>query len=89
MYNERDLQQAYDALYDFGGKLRATVEGMKAEAETCAVNMEEDVVAKNASANLINILDRINGYLDTELTALLRKLEEEIERARRLAQDEE
>lgn len=89
MYNERDLEQAYDALYDFGGKLRGTVEGMKTEAETCAVNMEEDVVAKNASKNLLEILDRIIGYLDTDLNALLMKLEEEKERARRLAQDDE
>lgn len=89
MYNEHDLNQAYEALYNFSGTLRATVEGMKTEAETCAVNMEEDVVAKNASKNLIEILDRIIDYLDTDLNALLVKLEEEKERARLLAQDDE
>ncbi len=87
MYNEQDFQQAYDALYDFGSKLRGTVEGMKTEAETCATNMEDDVVAQNASKNLLDVLDRITGYLDTELNSLLSKLEEEKERAARLAQD--
>lgn len=89
MFNENDFEQAQDALRDFGTKLRATIEGMRTEAETCAANMEDDVVAKNASKNLVDILDRITGYLDTELNALLSKLEEEKARARRLAQDSE
>lgn len=89
MYSESDFEQAYDALYEFGGKLRATVETMKSEAETCAANMEGDVVAENASKNLVEILDRITEYLDTELNSLLSKLAEEKERAQKLAQDDE
>lgn len=87
MYNERDFEQAQDTLHEFGIKMRATVEMMRNEAETCAANMEDDVVAKNASGNLVDILDKITGYLDTELNDLLSKLEEEKERARQLAQD--
>lgn len=86
MYNESDFNQAYDALYEFGSKLRGTIEGMRLEAETCAANMEGDVNAENASKNLIDILDGITGYLNTELNSLLQKLEEEKERAIKLAQ---
>lgn len=87
MYNEQDFQQAYDRLYEFGGQLRGTVESMRAGVENGVTNMEDDIVAQNASKNLIDVLDRIIDYLDTELNGLLSKLEEEKERAARLAQD--
>lgn len=89
MYNDRDFEQAIEVLREFGIKLRATIEVMRTEAETCAANMEDDVVAKNASKNLVDILNRITGYLDTELNGLISKLEEERERAKKLAEDNE
>lgn len=89
MYNEQDFEQAYEVLYNFGGTIRATVGLLRTNSETCATNMEDDIVAKNASDSLIQVLDRITEILDTQLNSLLAKLDEEKERARWLAQDDE
>ena len=89
MFDEQQFDQAIDVLTDFATKLRGTVEVMKSEAETCKVNMEDDTNAENASNALIAVLDRIIGILDEDLQTLLSQLEEEKERAIRLAQDNE
>lgn len=89
MFDEQQFDQAIDVLTDFATKLRGTVEVMKSEAETCKVNMEDDTNAENASNALIAVLDRIIGILDGDLQTLLSQLEEEKERAIRLAQDNE
>lgn len=89
MYNEQDFEQAYDVLHNFGATIRGTVGQMRTDAETCATNMEEDIVAQNASGSLIQVLDRITEILDTQLNSLLAKLDEEKERARQLAQEDE
>lgn len=89
MYSEQEFSQAIDAVYNFASKLRGTVGGLKACAETCVANMEEDVIAQNASANLISILDRIEEILDNDVNKLLSDLEEERERAAKIAQYDE
>jgi len=89
MYDEQQFDEAINVLYNFGSMVRGTVEGMRTEAETCAANMGEDVVAKNASAELVRVLDRITEILDENLNTLLADLEEEKERARKAAQYEE
>lgn len=89
MYSEQEFSQAYDAVYNFASTLRGTLGGLKTCAETCVANMEEDVIAKNASANLISILDRIEEILDNDVHKLLADLEEERERAARIAQYDE
>lgn len=86
MFSEQEFQQAIDAVRDFSTKLRATVEILKSQAQTCVVNMEEDTVAQGASANLISVMDRIEQILDNDVRTLISNLEEEMERARRIAQ---
>lgn len=88
MYDESELEQAIDAVYDFASKLRGTLESLKSSADTCVTNMEDDVVAKNASSNLISVLDRITEILDNDVNKLISDLQEELERARRIAQEE-
>lgn len=89
MYSEQEFSAAIDLLYEFGGMVRARAEQMRSEAENCVANMEEDTVAKNASGNLISVIDRIEKILDGDLRRLLDQLEEERERAARIAQDDE
>lgn len=89
MYNEQQFDQAINAVYDFASKIRGTVERLKSSAETCAANMEEDVIAENASANLVSIMDQIEEILNNDVNKLLSDLEEEKDRAGRIAQYEE
>lgn len=89
MYSEQEFSQAIDAVYDFASKLRGTIGDLKSCAETCVANMEDDVIAQNASANLISILDRIEEILDNDVNKLLSDLEEERERADKIARYDE
>lgn len=89
MYSEQEFEQAIDAIYNFASKLRGTLSLLKSAAETCVINMEEDVIAKNASANLIFIMGRIEEILDNDVNKLMSSLEEEKERAARIAQYDE
>lgn len=86
MYSEQEFSQAYDAVYNFASKLRGTLDSLRSCAETCVINMEEDVIAKKASANLISVLDKIEDILDGDVNKLLADLEKEIERARIIAE---
>lgn len=85
MYSEQEFDQAIDAVYNFASKLRGTVDGLKTSAETCVANMEDDVIAKNASANLISIMEQIEEILDSDVNKLLSDLEEEKEKAAKIA----
>lgn len=89
MYTEEDIDKAIDIIYDFGSKLKATTESVKTVALTCVANMEDDIVAKGASKNLNDIMNRIVEINDTELRPLMSKLEEEKSRAQKIAQDED
>lgn len=89
MYDESQLEQAINAVYDFAGKLRSTVDILKSDADSCIVNMEDDVVARNASLQFISVMDRITEILDNDVNKLLADLQEELETAERIAQEDD
>ena len=89
MYSEQEFDQAIDAIYGFASKLRGTVELIKSTAATCVSNMEDDVIANNASANLTEVMNRIEEILNDDVNKLLSDLQEEKEKAIRIAQYDE
>lgn len=89
MYSEQEFSEAIEVIYNFSSKLRAQVELIKGNAATCVVNMEDDVVAKSASNNLIEVMGRIEAILDNNVQKLLSNLEEERDRAARIAKYDE
>ena len=86
MYSEQEFDQAIEAIQSFASKLSGTLGMLKSGAETCVANMEEDVIAKNASAELISVLGRIEDVLNDDVKKLLSDLEEERAKAARVAQ---
>lgn len=86
MYSEQEFDQAIDVIYKFASKLRATVEQLKSNSETCVANMENDVIAQNASENLISVMNRIEEILNDDVGKLLSQLQEEKNRAEIIAQ---
>lgn len=85
MFSEREFDEALDTLYDFCSQLKAKISTLKDNAQTCVLNMEDDVIAKNASDNLISILDSIEDIIDDHVKPLMEKLDEEKERALKIA----
>lgn len=89
MYDESQLEQAIDEVYEFAGELRSTVEMLKSDADSCIVNMEDDVVARNASIQFISVMDRITEILDNDVNKLIADLQEELETAAKIAQEDD
>lgn len=87
MYSEQQIEQAIECIRSFSTKLSAQIEMTKSSGDTLETNMEGDVVAKDKASKLKKALDEVQDVLDTNVSSIISKLENEKSRAAGIASD--
>lgn len=86
IYQEQDVDNAIQALSSFKSRIDELIENMISEAETCKANMEGDVVAEKASADLKNSVESVRSTANSEIDKIISALEGEKAKAQKYSQ---